>query len=82
MLSTDVLLNEDGHAQERRLIAQGLQHVHEDDLWIEERNFCPRALMGGMARRGAAFVVRRHAQVQGELPGRPKRQGATRSGPV
>jgi IS4 transposase len=82
MLITDVLLNEDGHAQERRLIAQVLQHVHEDDLWIEDRNFCTRALMCGMARRGAVFVVRQHGQVQGELLGRPKRQGATRSGPV
>ena len=82
MLITDVLLNEDGHAQERRLIAQVLQHVHEDDLWIEDRNFCTRALMCGMARRGAVFVVRQHGQLQGELLGRPKRQGATRSGPV
>jgi hypothetical protein len=82
MLITDVVLNEDGHAQERRLIAQVLQHVHEDDLWIEDRNFCTQALMCGMARRGAAFVVRQHGQLQGELLGRPRRQGATRSGPV
>ena len=32
MLITDVFLSEDGHAQERRLIAQGLQHVKEDQL--------------------------------------------------
>ena len=38
--------------------------------------------MFGMARRGAAFVVRQHGQVQGELLGRPTRKGATRSGPV
>ena len=67
MLITDVLLSEDGHAQERRLIAEVLQHVKEDDLWIEDRNFCTLGLMFGMARRGAAFVVRQHGQVQGEL---------------
>src|SRR5262252_2437241 len=82
MLITDVFLNEDGHAQERRLIAEVLQHVKADDLWIEDRNFCTLGLMFGMARRGAAFVVRQHGQLQGELLGRPTRQGTTRSGPV
>jgi Transposase DDE domain len=82
MLITDVVLSEDGHAQERRLIAQVLQHVREDDLWIEDRNFCTLGLMFGMARRGAAFVVRQHGQLQGELLGRAKRTGTTRSGPV
>ena len=38
--------------------------------------------MFGMARRGAAFVVRQHAQVQGELLGRAQRTGTTRSGPI
>ena len=82
MLITDVFLNEDGHAQERRLIAEVLQHVQADDLWIEDRNFCTLGLMFGMARRGAAFVVRQHGQVQGELVGRLTRQGMSRSGPV
>src|SRR5262252_4804290 len=82
MLITDVFLSEDGHAQERRLITEVLQHVKEDDLWIEDRNFCPLGLMFGMARRGAAFVVRQHGQVQGELLSRPIRKGTTRSGPV
>lgn len=82
MLITDVVLSEDGHAQERSLIAQVLQHVEADDLWIEDRNFCTLGLMFGMARRGAAFVVRQHGQLQGELLGRAKRTGTTRSGPV
>jgi hypothetical protein len=79
MLITDVFLSEDGHAQERSLIAQVLQHVGEDDLWIEDRNFCTRALLFGMAQRGAAFVVRQHGQLQGELLGRPVCKGITRS---
>jgi hypothetical protein len=32
MLIPDVLLHEDGHAQERRLLTQVLQHVREDQL--------------------------------------------------
>ena len=82
MLITDVFLSEDGHAQERSLIAQVLQHVGEDQLWIEDRNFCTLGLMFGMARRGAAFVVRQHGQLQGKLLGPPTRKGASRSGPV
>jgi IS4 transposase len=82
MLITDVFLHEDGHAQERRLIAKVLQHVQADDLWIEDRNFCTLGLMFGMARRGAVFVVRQHGQVQGELVGRLTRKGASRSGSV
>src|SRR5262252_1455135 len=82
MLITDVFLSEDGHAQERRLIAQVLHHVEEDQLWIEDRNFCTLGLMFGIACRGAAFVVRQHGQLQGELLGRATRQGTTRSGPV
>jgi hypothetical protein len=82
MLITDVFLTEDGHAQERSLITQVLQHVGADDLWIEDRNFCTLGLMFGMARRGAAFVVRQHGQLQGELRGRPTRKGTTHSGPV
>ena len=37
--------------------------------------------MFGMARRGAAFVVRQHGQVQGELLSRPIRKGTTRKWP-
>lgn len=82
MLITDVFLSEDGHAQERSLIAAVLQQVAADQLWIEDRNFCTLGLLFGMARRGAAFVVRQHGQLQGELVGRPLRTGITRSGPV
>ena len=82
MLITDVFLHEDGHAQERRWMAEVLQHVQADDLWMEDRTFCTLGLMGGMARRGAAFVVRQHGHGQGELVGRRTRQGTSRSGAV
>jgi hypothetical protein len=64
------------------LLTQVLQHVAEDQLWIEDRNFCTLGLMFGIARRGAAFVVRQHGQLPGEFLGRATRQGTTRSGPV
>jgi IS4 transposase len=82
MLITDVILNEDGHAQERSMIPEVLDLVEADQLWIEDRNFCTLGLLFGMHRRGATFVVRQHAQLQGELLGRAQRTGTTRSGPV
>jgi hypothetical protein len=39
-LMTDVMLHEDGHAQERSMIAQGLQLVEAEQLWIADRHFC------------------------------------------
>ena len=41
LVITDVMLHEDGQAQERSLIAQVLQLVAADQRWIEERHFCP-----------------------------------------
>jgi IS4 transposase len=82
MLITDVILSEDGHAQERSLIPEVLQRVEANQLWIEDRNFCTLGLMFGMHRQGAVFVVRQHGQLQGELRSRAKRTGTTRSGPV
>jgi IS4 transposase len=81
-LITDVVLTEDGHAQERRGITRVLHSVSAGDLWIADRNFCTLGLMFGMACRGAAFLVRQHGQLQGELLGTPTRQGTTRSGTV
>ena len=82
MLITHVILNEDGHAQERSMIPEVLDLVEADQLWIEDRNFCTLGLLFGMHRRGATFVVRQHGQLQGELLGRAQRAGTTRSGPV
>jgi hypothetical protein len=73
MLITDVMLSEDGHAQERSLIPAVLDLVEADQLWIEDRNFCTLGLMFGMAQRGAAFVVRQHGQLQRIFPSKPKR---------
>ncbi len=61
MLATDVILCEDGHAQERSLLDQVLERVRAKDLWIEDRNFCTTGFLFGIAGREAFFVVRQHA---------------------
>jgi hypothetical protein len=79
---TDVVLREEGPAQERRVRAQVLQPVAEEQLWIAERTFGTLGLRFGMARRGVAFVVRQPGQGPGELRGCPTHQGASRRGLV
>ena len=61
MLAIDVILCEDGHAQERSLLGQVLETVRAKDVWIDDRNFCTTMFLFGIARREAFFVVRQHA---------------------
>lgn len=79
-LVSDVLLTEDGHAQERRLIGRVLELVERSDLWIADRNFCTLPLMFAMQRQGAGFVLRQHGTIQGRLIGRRRRVGKTDTG--
>src|SRR5512135_3075764 len=61
MLATDVVLCEDGHAQERSLLDQVLGIVAAKDLWIADRNFCTTDFLFGIDRRSGSFVIRQHA---------------------
>jgi len=81
-VSTAGVVTEDGHAQERRGIAQGLSSVSAGDLWIADRHVCPRGRRGGIARREAAVLLRQPGQWPGERLGAPRRQGVPRRGPV
>jgi len=60
MLVIDVILCEDGHAQERSMTAEILALVGSNDLWIADRNFCTTTLLFGIAARGGGFVIRQH----------------------
>lgn len=53
---------EDGHTQERALVPELLEHVEKDVVWIADRNFCTCTMMFELAKHGAYFVIRRHAQ--------------------
>jgi IS4 transposase len=61
MLATDVVLCEDGHAQERSLLNQILEMVAARDFWIADRNFCTTNFLFGIAGRGGFFAIRQHA---------------------
>ena len=83
MLATDVILCEDGHAQERSLLDQVLKIVRARDLWIEDRNFCTTNFLFGIAGRDAFFVVRQHAStLHWEFVGKRRPRGRIDTGAV
>jgi len=83
MLATDVLLCEDGHAQERSLLDQVLGIVRARDLWIADRNFCTTGFLFGIADRQAFVVVRQHAStLHWEFAGQRRACGRMDTGKV
>jgi IS4 transposase len=83
MLATDVVLCEDGHAQERSLLDQILARVAAKDLWIADRNFCTTNFLFGIAERGGFFVIRQHAStLHWEFVGKRRACGRIETGKV
>jgi IS4 transposase len=83
MLATDVVLCEDGHAQERSLLDQVLEIVAAKDLWIADRNFCTTNFLFGIAGRGGSFVIRQHAStLHWEFVGKRRACGRIDTGKV
>ena len=62
MQAVDVVVCEDGHAQERSLTTSLLQRVHAGELWMADRNFSTAPLLFGIAQKGAFFLIRQHGQ--------------------
>jgi IS4 transposase len=83
MLATDVVLCEDGHAQERSLLDRVLEFVAAKDLWIADRNFCTTDFLFGIARRDGFFVIRQHAStLHWEFVGKRRACGRIDTGKV
>ena len=60
-LLTAVVPREDAYTNERSLAADVLPLVAAGELWLADRNFCTEDYLGGIAGRGAFFLVRHHA---------------------
>ena len=83
MLITDVVLCEDGHAQERSMTQAILEMVQPNDLWIKDRNFCTTGFLLGIAHRGGSFVTRQHGStLRCELVGARVSKGRCATGEV
>lgn len=81
-LIEDVIVWEDGHSHERALLDYVLPKVQAEQCWIGDRAYCTLKFLFGIARRLAHFVIRQHAQLQGQLVGSRRRIGRCDSGMV
>jgi IS4 transposase len=81
-LAIDVIPCEDGHAQERSLIAEVLDTIEADDLWIEDRNFCTLGFLFGVAQRGGFVLVREHKGLPWQAKSELQYVGRTETGRV
>jgi transposase len=83
MLAIDVFPCEDGHAQERSLLAEVLPTVEQGDVMIVDRNFCTLDFLGGIADAAAGFVIRQHGgSLRWELDGTRQEIGRIETGTV
>jgi IS4 transposase len=73
---------EDGYTQERALVHQVLPQVAAGEVWIADRNFCPRPFLFGLVERGAAFIIRQHQGLPWEPVGPERPVGRVESGRV
>jgi hypothetical protein len=82
-LVAEVILCEDGHAQERSLTEAVLETVAPGDLWIGDRNFCTTKFLFGITGRGGSFVIRQHGStLTWEAVGERIAQGRCATGAV
>src|SRR5262249_16356869 len=79
-LLTDLIPCEDAYTNERSLFADVLALVQPDDLGLADRNFCPEDYLGGIAARGACFLVRHHAGTKLHPAGPERYVGSNASG--
>jgi hypothetical protein len=78
----DIILCEDGHAQERSLLDQVLDKIRDRDLWLADRNFCVKWFLLAIAKRGGFFIIREHEQLNYCKAGKLRRRGRVETGQV
>jgi hypothetical protein len=82
-LIEDVVLSPDGHAQECVLVEQLLHQVRQRQLWLADRHYCTSAILFGLLRRGAFFLIRQHAgHLRWQPVGQRRRRGRIPTGVV
>jgi hypothetical protein len=81
-LISDFLPCADGHEQERAQLAEWVDLLEPNQLWIADRNFCTKLLFFECRLNQACFLVRRHAGLQLEPCGAMRRVGRCATGTV
>ena len=82
MLIENVILCEDGHAQERSLLNQVVPIIQKRDLIIDDRNFCTLAFLFLIKRRKACFITRLHGRMPCKETGKRRYVGRCETGKV
>jgi hypothetical protein len=81
-MATDIILCEDGHAQERSLLDQVVAKIRARDLWMADRNFCVKWFLLAIAKRSGFFIIRAHGQLNYCKAGKLRRRGRVETGQV
>src|SRR5271154_5562195 len=81
-LVTNIVLCEDGHAQERSLVDPILDHIKKDSLWVADRNFCFQRFLLGIAKKLGCFIIREHAGLNYKVASKLRRRGRGESGEI
>lgn len=73
-------LAEDAYEGEQPLAEALLEEARPGEIYVGDRAFCTLGIMGRLIDRGAAFIIREHAQnmlYEEELPARRRGRGST-----
>jgi Transposase DDE domain len=81
-LVTNIVLCEDGHAQERSLVDPILDLVKKGSLWVADRNFCYQRFLLGIAKKLGFFVIREHAGLNYKTASKLRKRGQSDSGVI
>lgn len=81
-LFTHAYLIEDAHAHESSVLDRVLEDLTPGNLVLADRHFCIVYFLWKMEQLGAAFVIRQHGRLKGELIGKRRKCGQSPSGMV
>lgn len=81
-LAVQIVACEDGHAQERSLLAPIIAAAEPTDVYLADRNFCTLGFLFGLATRPAFFAIRQHANLPIASCGSLRRGGRTETAEI
>ena len=81
-LIEDVIVCEDGHANQKPLFVKLVEKVQPRQCWIVDSDGSTRDFMFGIVQRKAYFLLHQHGSLQGELMGKRRRLGYIDTGVV
>jgi hypothetical protein len=81
-LIEEVILCEDGHANQKPLMLRLLEIARAGECWIADRDFTTCPLLFGLHDREACFIIRQHAILKGVPVGLRRRVGRVATGAI